>query len=137
MDMSTSLTAEQYQPSKHFIRSSLIARGNNMKLKIPKIAEAMVTASNEHNLERYLDCFLENASIGDVGDAIRGKKAIADWFENKDYEYQMEPIQVDASTDEITLKANVTGTFKGSPMNFLLQMKLDSGLIQNLKITVA
>ncbi len=107
-----------------------------MKLKVPRIAEAMVKASNEQDLKSYLACFSENASIGDVGEAVTGKKAIADWFKNKDYEYRMEPIAVEESEEKITLNARVTGTFKGSPMNFQLQMKLNSGLIQNLKISV-
>jgi hypothetical protein len=97
-----------------------------MKLKLPKIAEALVQASNDQNLEEY----------GDVGKAVKGKKAIADWFTNKDYEYRMEPLEVEEAADKITVKTKVTGTFKGSPLNFSLQMKLDSGLIQNLKIDV-
>lgn len=105
-----------------------------MKLKLPQVAEALIKASNEQNLERYLACFSENASIGDVGEAVKGKKAIADWFTNKDYEYQMEPIEAEEAPDKITVKTKVTGTFKGSPLNFRLQMKLDSGLIENLKI---
>jgi hypothetical protein len=107
-----------------------------MKLKLPKIAEALVQASNDQNLEEYLACFSEDASIGDVGKAVKGKKAIADWFTNKDYEYRMEPLEVEEAADKITVKTKVTGTFKGSPLNFSLQMKLDSGLIQNLKIDV-
>jgi len=107
-----------------------------MKLKLPKTADALVKASNEENLESYLACFTENASIDDVGKSVNGKKAIADWFSQKDYEYQMEPTEVEESAGKITLKTKVTGNFEGSPMNFKLQMKLDSGLIHNLKIDV-
>ncbi len=105
-----------------------------MKLKLPVIAESFIQASNAQDLNGYLSCFTEKAIINDVGDLIEGKKAIADWFTGKDYEYKMEPTEVEESGDTVTVKTKVSGTFDGSPVNFLLHMKLGSGLIEYLKM---
>ena len=56
-----------------------------MKLKLPRIADSFFQASNSQNLNGYLTCFTEDATIDDVGDLVNGKKSIADWFTGKDY----------------------------------------------------
>lgn len=105
-----------------------------MKIELPEIAESFIRFSNAQDLQGYLSCFTDNATIDDVGEMIEGKKAIADWFTGKDYEYKMEPTEVEESGDTITIKTKVSGTFDGSPANFLLHMKLISRSIEYLKM---
>ena len=108
-----------------------------LKLKLLKNAAEFIQASNEKNLASYLTCFTKTALIDDVSKPVKGKTAIADWFTSKDYEYQMEPTGMGELADRASVKTKVTGTFKGSPLIFVLQMKLDSGSIHCLKIDVA
>lgn len=105
-----------------------------MKLNLPKVAEQMIEASNEKNFEKYLACFHENAVIDDVGDIVRGKQAIRESMTQKEYEYHIEPTEVVKKSEDILLKGKVTGTFEGSPLDFEFKMKLEAGLIQELKI---
>lgn len=105
-------------------------------MKLPKIAENLVQASNERDLEKYLSCFTENAVYSDVGEneVALGKKAIEKNFKEMRYEVYTEPLHIEETPTMITLKVKATGNFKGSPLNFAYRMKLESGLIRDLKI---
>lgn len=105
-----------------------------MKIKLPKIAEALVQASNEKNIEKYLSCFTETATYADVGEneTVVGKKAIEKNFRDMPYKVHAEPTHIEETPNKITMLVKATGNFKGSPLNFAYQMQLKSGLIQEL-----
>ncbi len=105
-------------------------------MKIPKIAENLIQASNEKDVEKYLSCFTENAVYEDVGEneTVVGKKAIEKNFKEMKYEVHTEPTHIEETPSKITMKVKATGNFKGSPLSFEYQMKLQSGLIQDLKV---
>lgn len=107
-----------------------------MKLKLPKIAETLVQATNEKDVKKYLSCFAEHAVYSDVGEneTMVGKKAIEKNFNEMKYEIHTEPTHIKETPETITMKVRATGNFKGSPLNFEYQMKLESGLIHNLKV---
>ena len=107
-----------------------------MKLKLPKIAETLVQATNEKDVKKYLSCFAEDAVYADVGEneTMVGIKAIEENFRGMKYELHTEPTHIEQTPDGITMKVKATGNFKGSPLNFEYQMKLRSGLIQDLKV---
>ena len=60
--------------------------------------------------------------------------AIEHKFKELKYEVHTVPTYIEETTDKITMKVKATGDFKGSPLNFRYQMKLQSGLIRDLKI---
>ncbi|EMY70020.1 nuclear transport factor 2 family protein [Leptospira sp. 201903074] len=105
-------------------------------MKIPKIAETLIQASNERDVEMYLSCFTQNAIYADIGEkeTVVGKKAIEKNFREMKYEVHTEPTHIEETSDKITMKVKATGNFKGSPLHFEYQIKLQSGLIQDLKI---
>lgn len=105
-------------------------------MKLPKIAETLVQATNEKDVKKYLSCFTESAVYEDAGEneTAVGKKAIEENFKEMKYEVYAEPTHVEETPDKITMRVRATGNFKGSPLNFEYQMKLQSGLIQDLKV---
>lgn len=107
-----------------------------MKLKLLKIAETLIQASNEKDVAKYLSCFTENAVYADIGEneTVVGKKAIGHNFTEMKYEVHAEPTHIEETPEKITMKVKATGNFEGSPLNFEYQMKLQSGLIQDLKV---
>lgn len=62
------------------------------------------------------------------------KKAIEENFKSWKFEVHTEPTHVEEAPDKITMRVKATGNFKGSPLNFEYHMKLQSGLIQDLKV---
>ena len=107
-----------------------------MNMKLPKIAETLVQASNEKNVANYLSCFTDDAVYNDVGEnqKVVGKKAIEQNFKHMKYEVHSEPTHIEEKPNQITMTVKASGNFKGSPLNFRYQMKLQSGLIHDLKI---
>ena len=107
-----------------------------MKIKLPKIAENLVQASNDKDVAKYLSCFTESAVYADNGEneTMVGKKEIEKNFKEMKYEVFAEPTYIEETPGKITMRVKATGNFKGSPLNFEYHMKLQSGLIQDLKI---
>lgn len=107
-----------------------------MKMKVPKIAETLIQATNEKDVKKYLSCFAEDAVYADLGEneTVVGKKAIEKNFVEMKYETHSEPFQVEEAPNKITMKVKTTGNFEGSPLNFEYRIELQSGLIQDLKI---
>lgn len=107
-----------------------------MKIKLPKIAETLLQATNDKDVKKYLSCFTEDAIYADVGEneAVAGKKAIEQNFREMKYEVYSEAFHVEEAPGKITMRVKATGNFQGSPLNFEYQMKLQSGLIQDLKV---
>lgn len=107
-----------------------------MKMKLPQIAETLIEASNEKNVQKYISCFTETAIYADVGEneTVVGKKSIEKNFNEMKYKVHSEPTYIEESFGKITIRVKSTGNFKGSPLYFEYQMKLESGLIQDLKI---
>lgn len=107
-----------------------------MKLKLPKIAETLLQATNEKDVTKYMSCFAENAVYEDVGEneKVVGRKAIEENFKAMKYEIHSVPTQIEETPDRITMRVKTTGNFKGSPLNFEYRMKIQSGLIQDLRV---
>ncbi len=107
-----------------------------MKVKLPKIAETLIQASNEKDVGKYLSCFSESAVYTDAGEneTVAGKEAIEHNFREMKYDVHAEPFQVEENADTITVKVKASGNFQGSPLNFSYRMKLEAGLIQDLRV---
>ena len=103
-------------------------------MNLPTTIAALVAAQNSSDSQAYADCFSETAVVFDEGKTHTGKAAIREWIEkaNRQYKAVMEPLEY--SPDDQALKAEISGTFDGSPivLNYHLEMK--DGKIQMLKI---
>lgn len=106
-----------------------------MKLKLPQLIETLVQATNESDVKKYLSCFSKSATILDEGETLIGHEAIGQWFTKvrKKYSFQTEPISIEETADKIVMIAKVEGSFPGSPVNLKFQIKIESGLIQDLE----
>ncbi len=110
--------------------------GAIMKLKMPTPIEEYVKASNESNLEVFLSCFAEDATVLDEGETITGLDAITKWFikTRSKYQFKSLPLAIKDKKEAIILTAEVSGNFPGSPVILDYHIKISSGLIQDLKI---
>ncbi|PIP95181.1 MAG: polyketide cyclase [Bdellovibrio sp. CG12_big_fil_rev_8_21_14_0_65_39_13] len=107
-----------------------------MKLKLPKIIETYVEASNASDLESTLSCFSPKATVLDEGETLSGHDAISTWFRKTraKYQFKAKPIAFEDKGEEVILKAQVSGNFPGSPVNLDYKFKIKSGLIEDLRI---
>lgn len=107
-------------------------------MKLPNVIEKFIKATNENDHNAFVACFTEDATFHDEGETRKGKQAIGEWFKKSKSQYQqnMTPISVSENGNDIILKASVSGTFKGSPIQFIYSMKLKSGLIEEVGIGV-
>jgi len=103
-------------------------------MNLPKVVTELVKAQNDFDSVVYANCFTETAVVFDEGKTHNGRKEIEKWIEkaNKEYQATMKPL--DYSATEHTLKAEVSGTFPGSPIILTYRYDFEDGLIQSLKI---
>lgn len=105
-------------------------------MKLPQLIEDFIKASNESDQSAFVKCFTENAIHHDEGETHTGRREIGEWFiqSKSKYQQQMKPMSLSENGNEITLKANVSGNFKGSPILFTYKMKTQDGLIADMSI---
>jgi len=103
-------------------------------MNLPPVIMELVKAQNNFDGTAYVDCFTETAVVFDEGKTHHGKKEIKEWIEkaNREYQAKMEPLEF--SEQEQTLKAEISGTFPGSPIVLTYQYEFKEELIQSLKI---
>lgn len=103
-------------------------------MNLPTVIADLVSAQNSFDSAAYAQCFTDTAIVFDEGKNHTGTAAIQQWIDkaNKEYQATMKPIEYSASNE--TLKAEISGTFPGSPLVLTYQFQLSDGKIQSLKI---
>lgn len=103
-------------------------------MNLPKVITDLVKAQDNFDSTAYANCFSETAVVFDEGKTYNGKREIKNWIEkaNKDYQVTMKPLEY--SETEQTLRAEISGTFPGSPLVLTYHYELKNELIQSLKI---
>ncbi|RNI22585.1 nuclear transport factor 2 family protein [Rufibacter latericius] len=106
-------------------------------MNLPNVVSDLVKAQNTHDSAAYASCFSEKAIVVDEGKTYYGKAEIRQWIEtaNKSYKTVMEPIDFKENGSISVLKAEISGSFPGSPAVLGYHLELEEGLIQSLKIT--
>lgn len=101
---------------------------------LPQVIENLVKAQDNFDSKAYTDCFSETALVHDEGKIHRGKTEIQNWIEkaNKKYQVTMKPIEYFEANQ--TLKAEISGSFPGSPLVLTYQFEIIDQQIQSLKI---
>ena len=51
-----------------------------MAIRLPRIIEKYVDASNKHEVKSILSCFSDDAVVHDEGETLHGKQAIESWI---------------------------------------------------------
>lgn len=103
-------------------------------MNLPKVITDLVKAQDNFDSIAYANCFTENAIVFDEGKTHKGKKEIKDWIEKANREYQATMKSLEYSETEQTLKAEVSGTFPGSPLVLTYRYEFKDELIQTLEI---
>lgn len=103
-------------------------------MNLPKVLSELVKAQDLFDSTAYTNCFTETAVVFDEGKTHNGKKEIKNWIEkaNKEYQVTMKPLEY--SEKEQTLKAEISGTFPGSPLVLTYHYEFRNELIQSLEI---
>jgi ketosteroid isomerase-like protein len=106
-------------------------------MNFPAVIAALVQAQNNLDHNAYADCFDEQAIVYDEGRTHQGKADIREWIRqaNTKYKTQMNPLDLSQTGDNVVLKAEVSGTFDGSPAVLKYHLKLSNGLISSLTVT--
>lgn len=105
-------------------------------MKLPKVIENYVKASNESDMKNFISCFSKTATVLDEGETHTGHNDIKSWFTKtrSKYKFKTEPLEIVEKDDHFIMKAKVTGTFPGSPVVLSYRFQLNSELIQDLRI---
>jgi ketosteroid isomerase-like protein len=107
-----------------------------MTIKLPRIINDYVDASNAHDVKSVVACFADNALVHDEGKDFRGKKIIEDWITKtiEKYKFQFKPISVRQDDAEVIVAVEVSGTFDGSPITLDYHFTIEGDKILSLAI---
>ena len=103
-------------------------------MNLPKVLVELVKAQDHFDSTAYANCFTEAAVVFDEGKTHNGKSEIKNWIERANEEYQITMKPLEYSALEQTLKAEVSGTFPGSPIVLCYHYEFKDELIKSLEI---
>ncbi|WP_369014929.1 nuclear transport factor 2 family protein [Flavobacterium anhuiense] len=94
------------------------------------------SAHNSSDSAAFANCFSETAAVFDEGKNYTGKTEIKAWIEksSKEYNAVMKPLDFRGNADKAGLKAEVSGTFPGSPLVLTYNIAFSGKRIQALHI---
>lgn len=101
---------------------------------LPKVIVDLVKAQDHFDSTAYANCFTETAVVHDEGKTHQGKTEIQNWIEKANSEYQVVMKPLDYSETNQTLKAQISGSFPGSPLVLTYTFEFEQGYIKSLKI---
>jgi ketosteroid isomerase-like protein len=106
-----------------------------MTIKLPRIINDYVNASNAHDAKSILSCFSDDAVVRDERNDFRGKKMIEDWITKtiEKYKCQLKPISI-KDDNAVVVAVEVSGTFDGSPITLDYHFTIESDKILSLTI---
>jgi ketosteroid isomerase-like protein len=107
-----------------------------MTINLPRIVQEYVDASNKHDVNSILCCFLDDAVVHDEGEARHGKKAIEGWIAKtiERYKFQFKPLSIKDRDPEVIVAVEVSGTFDGSPVSLDYRFAIKNDKILSLTI---
>ncbi|KRB55585.1 hypothetical protein [Flavobacterium sp. Root186] len=105
-------------------------------MNLPEVIKDLVNAQNNFDSSAYTNCFSETAIVFDEGKNHKGKTEIKSWIEKatKEYNAKMKALSFEGDAEKGELKAEVSGTFPGSPLVLTYDFEFDGGYIGSLKI---
>lgn len=107
-----------------------------MTIKLPRIINDYVDASNAHDVKSVVACFAENAVVRDEGETLHARKAIEDWITRtiEKYKFQFKPATFREDNAEVVVAIEVSGTFDGSPITLDYHFTIEGDRILSLRI---
>ncbi|MFC7524085.1 nuclear transport factor 2 family protein [Parapedobacter sp. GCM10030251] len=106
-------------------------------MKLQKTIASLVNAQNSYDSTAYANCFAEGAVVLDEGKTHNGRTEIERWIAdaNEKYKTVMKPVSFEENGTTCILKAEISGTFDGSPTVLSYHFEIAGEQIQSLKIT--
>jgi ketosteroid isomerase-like protein len=103
---------------------------------LPKLIGDYFAASNAHDAEAMARAFAADAIVHDERKVHRGRAAITTWARGTIDKYQTTtvPLSVSGGRASTTVKAKVSGTFPGSPIELTFSFEIGDDGIKSLKI---
>ena len=94
-------------------------------------------AADQHHREAFAHCFTTQAVVKDEGHVRTGLDAIRAWkaAASAKYRYTTAPLELELQDGFHVVRAQVAGTFPGSPVDLRYRFRLERGLIASLEIT--
>jgi ketosteroid isomerase-like protein len=110
--------------------------GNIMTIKLPRIINDYVNASNAHDVKCILACFSEDAVVHDEAENFRGKETIESWIVKTidKYKFQFKPVSIKDDNAGVVVTVEVSGTFDGSPITLDYHFTIEGDKIVSLTI---
>jgi ketosteroid isomerase-like protein len=89
-----------------------------MAIKLHRLINGYINASNAHDVKSILACFSDDAVVHDEGETLRGKESIEGWIVKtiEKYKFQFKPLRIKVDDPEVVVAVEVSGTFDGSPV---------------------
>ena len=108
-----------------------------MSLILPPIVATYFDAENRHDAAAVAACFQPDGMVTDEGHAYRGHAAIAAWKQSTSAKYAVTIAPLTLADDVArgcTVRARVSGSFPGSPLEIGFAFVFDEDLIATLRI---
>jgi ketosteroid isomerase-like protein len=107
-----------------------------MTIKLPRIINDYVDASNAHDVKSVVACFSDDAVVRDEGKEFRGKEMIQDWIVKtiEKYKFQFKPLSIKDQAAAVVVVIEVSGTFDGSPITLDYHFTIEGDKIGSLTI---
>lgn len=95
-------------------------------------------AADQHDPDRWAQCFAAQAIVKDEGHTHVGLDAIKAWKAGAStkYTYTSEPFAVEQAQGHHIVSSRVAGNFPGSPVDLRYRFRLEGGAIAALEIGV-
>jgi ketosteroid isomerase-like protein len=107
-----------------------------MTVPLPKLIDDYFAASNAHDAEATARAFTADAIVHDERKVHRGRAAITTWAQATIDKYQTTtvPLSVIGGRASTAVKAKVSGTFPGSPIELTFSFEIGDDGIKSLMI---
>lgn len=105
-------------------------------MNLPEVIQDLVNAQNNFDSAAFANCFSETAEVVDEGKNYSGRTEIKNWIAKsaKEYNAVMKPLTFERDAEKGVLKAEVSGTFPGSPLVLTYNLEFKGKLINSLEI---
>lgn len=106
-------------------------------MNLPSPIQAYFEADQHQDGEAFIGAFAPDAVVIDEGRTYAGRQAIDAWWRaaKAEFQYAVEPLEVDEEGDVTEVRAKVTGQFPGSPATLTYVFRLERDQISRLEIT--
>ena len=111
--------------------------GDHHVAQASKRSGRLLSAANNGNADSVALCFAEDAVVRDEGRDMRGRASIAAWKGENHAKYAAvaTPLEASGTGSELTVVAQVAGTFPGSPLPLRYHFTLGDSTISALEIS--